>query len=160
MSNQEYPRVLLQPPILFAVCLLSLIIGPQFLCPFHSTSSIPSLINFLKNSLSKQINDTMGNVLRSLYGHCCNPATTTTAPHGVSALAHDISQFDITSQVIHFAVNKDLCIHTIYFSFRYMCFWLSLVCGIGGLIRSQMDWVNMLCRPRRLRLIGNLLAIN
>ncbi|XP_062092398.1 staphylococcal-like nuclease CAN1 [Humulus lupulus] len=99
MSNQEYPRVVVQPPILFLVCLLSLIIGPQFLCPIDSTS-ISSLINFLKNSPSKQINDIMGNVLRILYGHCCNPAaTTTTGPYGVSALAYDIFQFETTSQV-------------------------------------------------------------
>lgn len=54
----------------------------------------------------------MGNALRFLYGHCCKPTTTTGGdngslrPHGisaatvgVSALAHDIFQFEITSQV-------------------------------------------------------------
>lgn len=46
----------------------------------------------------------MGNALRFLYGHCCKPTTAgkygvsaTTA--GVSALAHDIFQFESTSQV-------------------------------------------------------------
>ncbi|KAM6583102.1 hypothetical protein CsatB_010104 [Cannabis sativa] len=41
----------------------------------------------------------MGNVLRLLYGHCCKPATTTTGSHGVSALTHDIFQFETTSEV-------------------------------------------------------------
>ncbi|PON79083.1 Thermonuclease active site [Parasponia andersonii] len=47
----------------------------------------------------------MGNVLRLLYAHCCEPATTA-GPHcvsvatvGVSALVHDIFQFEDTSQV-------------------------------------------------------------
>ncbi|KAK8978385.1 hypothetical protein V6N11_028388 [Hibiscus sabdariffa] len=51
----------------------------------------------------------MGNALRFLYGKCCKPSTTgdsdsvgppynTTAP-GVSALAHDLFNFEITSQV-------------------------------------------------------------
>ncbi|KAH7544874.1 hypothetical protein FEM48_Zijuj01G0032200 [Ziziphus jujuba var. spinosa] len=53
----------------------------------------------------------MGNVLRSLFGHCCKPTTTedhsqSLGPHGisaanvgVSALAQDLFQFQITSQV-------------------------------------------------------------
>ncbi|KAF3450081.1 hypothetical protein FNV43_RR06161 [Rhamnella rubrinervis] len=54
----------------------------------------------------------MGNILRSLYGHCCKPSTTddynsqSLGPHGVSAanvgvsaLAHDLFQFQITSQI-------------------------------------------------------------
>nr|XP_012466399.1 unnamed protein product [Gossypium raimondii] len=51
----------------------------------------------------------MGNAFRLLYGICCKPSTTgdsdsvgppytTTAP-GVSALAHDLFNFEITSQV-------------------------------------------------------------
>ncbi|KAG4128041.1 hypothetical protein ERO13_D10G252700v2 [Gossypium hirsutum] len=51
----------------------------------------------------------MGNAFRLLYGKCCKPSTTgdsdsvgppytTTAP-GVSALAHDLFNFEITSQV-------------------------------------------------------------
>ncbi|MFQ6655634.1 hypothetical protein Gotur_026105, partial [Gossypium turneri] len=50
----------------------------------------------------------MGNALKLLYGKCCKPSTTgdsdsvgppytTTAP-GVSALAHDLFNFEITSQ--------------------------------------------------------------
>ncbi|XP_058007826.1 staphylococcal-like nuclease CAN2 isoform X2 [Hevea brasiliensis] len=52
----------------------------------------------------------MGNALRLLYGHCCKPTTTgdseSLGPHGVSAatvsvsaLAQDLFNFDITSQV-------------------------------------------------------------
>ncbi|EOY17645.1 hypothetical protein QUC31_006809 [Theobroma cacao] len=52
----------------------------------------------------------MGNALRFLYSYCCKPATggdagshgpqgVSTANVGVSALAHDIFQFEITSQV-------------------------------------------------------------
>ncbi|KAF8396990.1 hypothetical protein HHK36_018628 [Tetracentron sinense] len=52
----------------------------------------------------------MGNALRFLYGQCCKPSTAhdseTLGPHGVSAatvgvsaLAQDLLQFDITSQV-------------------------------------------------------------
>ncbi|GAV62455.1 SNase domain-containing protein [Cephalotus follicularis] len=53
----------------------------------------------------------MGNVLRLLWGNCCNPATTdvdsaSLGPHGVSAanvgvsaLARDLLNFEITSQV-------------------------------------------------------------
>ncbi|XVE69499.1 hypothetical protein DITRI_Ditri09bG0156800 [Diplodiscus trichospermus] len=52
----------------------------------------------------------MGNALRFLYIHCCKPTITedtgSLRPHGVStthvevsALAHDLFQFDITSQV-------------------------------------------------------------
>lgn len=52
----------------------------------------------------------MGNALRFLYNHCCKPTVTgdfdslgphgvTSATVGVSALAHDIFHFDITSQV-------------------------------------------------------------
>ncbi|GKV28216.1 hypothetical protein SLEP1_g37297 [Rubroshorea leprosula] len=52
----------------------------------------------------------MGNALRLLYKHCCYPTTTgdseSLGPHGVSAttvgvsaLAHDLFQFEITSQV-------------------------------------------------------------
>ncbi|XVF40807.1 hypothetical protein PTKIN_Ptkin01aG0145900 [Pterospermum kingtungense] len=48
----------------------------------------------------------MGNALRFLYGKCCKPTTTedsethyTTTASGVSALAHDLFNFDITSQV-------------------------------------------------------------
>ena len=48
----------------------------------------------------------MGNALRLLYGHCCKPTTADDhfAGHhsvsaGVSALAHDLYQFEITSQV-------------------------------------------------------------
>ncbi|GMN41208.1 hypothetical protein TIFTF001_010433 [Ficus carica] len=50
-------------------------------------------------------NFTMGNALRFLYRHCCNPTTTggdndhSLGPHGVSALARDLFQFEITSQV-------------------------------------------------------------
>ncbi|KAK7276444.1 hypothetical protein RIF29_17583 [Crotalaria pallida] len=52
----------------------------------------------------------MGNALRFLYGHCCKPTAAddsgSLGPHGVSsatvgvsALAHDLFNFDITSQV-------------------------------------------------------------
>ncbi|WRX19747.1 Staphylococcal nuclease (SNase-like) [Theobroma cacao] len=51
----------------------------------------------------------MGNALRFLYGKCCKPTTTgdsdslgppyTTTASGVSALAHDLFNFEITSQV-------------------------------------------------------------
>ncbi|KAL9316205.1 hypothetical protein ACSQ67_017206 [Phaseolus vulgaris] len=52
----------------------------------------------------------MGNALRFLYGHCCKPTAAgdsdSLGPHGVSsatvgvsALAHDLFHFDITSQV-------------------------------------------------------------
>ncbi|KAE9614973.1 hypothetical protein Lal_00048306 [Lupinus albus] len=49
----------------------------------------------------------MGNAFRLLYGHCCKPTVAgdseSLGPHGanvgVSALAHDIFHFDITSQV-------------------------------------------------------------
>ncbi|XP_010537070.1 PREDICTED: staphylococcal-like nuclease CAN2 [Tarenaya hassleriana] len=50
----------------------------------------------------------MGNALRSLYGKCCKPTTAdeSLGPHGVSAatvgvsaLAHDLFNFEITSQV-------------------------------------------------------------
>lgn len=51
----------------------------------------------------------MGNALRFLYSHCCKPTTAgdeSLGPHGVSsatvgvsALAHDLFHFDITSQV-------------------------------------------------------------
>lgn len=52
----------------------------------------------------------MGNALRFLYGHCCKPTTPgdseSLGPHGVSAatvgvsaLAQDLFNFDITSQV-------------------------------------------------------------
>ncbi|PON84319.1 Nuclease-like, OB-fold containing protein [Trema orientale] len=48
----------------------------------------------------------MGNALRLLYGYCCKPKTTDDDHHGVSAptvavsaLAHDLFNFDITSQV-------------------------------------------------------------
>ncbi|KAL5799693.1 hypothetical protein ACOSQ3_032784 [Xanthoceras sorbifolium] len=48
----------------------------------------------------------MGNVIRFLYGKCCNQTTASDVdaggslgPHGVSALAHDLFNFDITSQV-------------------------------------------------------------
>ena len=52
----------------------------------------------------------MGNALRFLYEQCCKPTTAgdsellghhgvSTATVGVSALAHDIFHFEITSQV-------------------------------------------------------------
>ncbi|XVF24201.1 hypothetical protein REPUB_Repub13aG0107300 [Reevesia pubescens] len=45
----------------------------------------------------------MGNALRFLYSYCCKPTTAGDSgsldPHGVSALSHDIFQFEITSQV-------------------------------------------------------------
>jgi hypothetical protein len=50
----------------------------------------------------------MGNALTFLYGKCCKPTTTddSLGPHGVSAatvgvsaLAHDLFNFEITSQV-------------------------------------------------------------
>ncbi|KAL7253493.1 hypothetical protein ACSBR1_007930 [Camellia fascicularis] len=51
----------------------------------------------------------MGNALRLLYGHCCKPAAdesdalghhgVSTATVGVSALAHDLYHYEITSQV-------------------------------------------------------------
>ncbi|KAF3948240.1 hypothetical protein ACB098_06G135600 [Castanea mollissima] len=52
----------------------------------------------------------MGNALRFLYGHCCKPTTAgdseslghhgvSAATVGVSALAHDLFHFEITSQV-------------------------------------------------------------
>ncbi|KAL5542838.1 hypothetical protein UlMin_010548 [Ulmus minor] len=55
----------------------------------------------------------MGNALRSLFGHCCKPSTTSdhrpdslgfhggvsASTVGLSALAHDLFHFDITSQV-------------------------------------------------------------
>ncbi|KAJ6718126.1 EBNA2 BINDING PROTEIN P100 [Salix purpurea] len=50
----------------------------------------------------------MGNALRFLYGHCCKPATAgdsdslgpvSAATFGVSVLAQDLFQFEITSQV-------------------------------------------------------------
>lgn len=50
----------------------------------------------------------MGNALRFLCGHCCNPTTesdsyaqhgVTAATAGVSALAHELHNFEITSQV-------------------------------------------------------------
>jgi len=52
----------------------------------------------------------MGNALRFLYGHCSKPTAAgdsgSLGPHGVSAatvgvsaLAHDLFHFDITSQV-------------------------------------------------------------
>lgn len=41
----------------------------------------------------------MGNALRFLYGHCCKPSTDTDYQPGVSALAHDLYNFEITSQV-------------------------------------------------------------
>ena len=55
----------------------------------------------------------MGNALRFLYGHCCKPEAAgdsdSLGPHGVSAatvgvsaLAHDLFHFEITSQVFFF----------------------------------------------------------
>lgn len=48
----------------------------------------------------------MGNALRLLYGHCCKPTAADdhfSGHHGVSAgvsaLAHDLYQFEISSQV-------------------------------------------------------------
>ncbi|MBA0694785.1 hypothetical protein Goari_005057 [Gossypium aridum] len=43
----------------------------------------------------------MGNALRLLYSHCCKPTTAgdSQGKDGVSALSHDLFQFDITSQV-------------------------------------------------------------
>lgn len=42
----------------------------------------------------------MGNILRCLTGQCCQPSTAPQGvPSGVSALAHDIFQFEINSQV-------------------------------------------------------------
>ncbi|KAK1572595.1 hypothetical protein Q3G72_034997 [Acer saccharum] len=48
----------------------------------------------------------MGNVIGFLYEQCCKPTTTTAdfgggsvGPHGVSALAHDLFNFETTSQV-------------------------------------------------------------
>ena len=57
----------------------------------------------------------MGNALRFLYGQCCKPTTAgdseslghhgvLTATVGVSALAHDLFHFKITSQVF-FCLN-------------------------------------------------------
>lgn len=53
----------------------------------------------------------MGNALRLLYGHCCKPSAAeqpdsvghhgvTAATVGVSAMAHDLYNFEITSQVL------------------------------------------------------------
>lgn len=53
----------------------------------------------------------MGNALRFLYGQCCKPTTAgdseslghhgvSAATVGVSALAHDLFHFEITSQVL------------------------------------------------------------
>lgn len=56
----------------------------------------------------------MGNALTFLYGKCCKPTTTNESlgPHGVSAatvgvsaLAHDLFNFEITSQVLHFLIE-------------------------------------------------------
>ena len=53
----------------------------------------------------------MGNALGYLYGKCCKPTTDddSLGPHGVSAatvgvsaLAHDLFNFEITSQVFNF----------------------------------------------------------
>lgn len=44
----------------------------------------------------------MGNALRFLYGHCCKPSADSHSlghHHGVSTLAHDLYNFEITSQV-------------------------------------------------------------
>ncbi|CAN4103282.1 unnamed protein product [Withania somnifera] len=44
----------------------------------------------------------MGNALRFLYGHCCKPSADSDSlsyHHSVSALAHDLYNFEITSQV-------------------------------------------------------------
>ncbi|XP_028198423.1 uncharacterized 38.1 kDa protein-like isoform X2 [Glycine soja] len=45
----------------------------------------------------------MGNALRFLYSHCCKPTpaghSVSSATVSVSALAHDLFRFDITSQV-------------------------------------------------------------
>ncbi|KAJ8552663.1 hypothetical protein K7X08_020056 [Anisodus acutangulus] len=43
----------------------------------------------------------MGNALRFLYGHCCKPSAdhSDSFTPGVSALAHDLYNFEITSQV-------------------------------------------------------------
>jgi hypothetical protein len=56
----------------------------------------------------------MGNALTFLYGKCCKPTTTddSLGPHGVSAatvgvsaLAHDLFNFEITSQVLIFSLK-------------------------------------------------------
>lgn len=54
----------------------------------------------------------MGNALGYLYGKCCKPTTDddSLGPHGVStvglsALAHDLFNFEITSQVLDFITS-------------------------------------------------------
>lgn len=66
----------------------------------------------------------MGNALRFLHKHCYQPTTTesqslepqsaSTQNVGVSALAHDILQFEVTSQVKNFFSNS---LNFTYFEF-------------------------------------------
>lgn len=84
----------------------------------------------------------MGNVLRSLYGHCCKPTTTddysqSLGPHGVSAanvgvsaLAQDLFQFQITSQVYIYVGGS----FSLTFSFHFHGKWFTLLLYIIAML--------------------------
>lgn len=134
----------------------------------------------------------MGNALRFLYGHCCKPSAdsdslghhgVTHTTVGVSALAHDLYNFEITSQVIliyvclycSFNLNFLFCSEECELSFYQLLNWgpkhnfqailrsglfsfswilYKIINFVCVFSRFLKDWVSMLSHPRRLKLSG------
>ncbi|KAH7510528.1 hypothetical protein FEM48_ZijujUnG0118000 [Ziziphus jujuba var. spinosa] len=92
--------------LLFPIQIHRALLLVAFICCFFSF-----FVKFITFRDSNWQSCNMGNALRFLYAHCCKPTTgggdsgplgphgVSTANVGVSALAHDLFHFEITSQV-------------------------------------------------------------